>query len=165
MTKETDRTVRRGLLMFAMKVLRKGWPAIAGLAVVAIVGAAGAPPPAHALRGSRGRDGRHLVATATTPARAALAATTTYSAAGGLNGVAADADNNAWAVGYSGNSSSPRILMLHWNGRTWSSPGTATASGHAGAPLAVPHAGTLVPGPSAVVVTASGGRACLVRLA
>lgn len=55
-----------------------------------------------------------------TPARAALPAATSYTAAGGLNGVAAAADNNAWAVGYSGSSGSPKILMLHWNGSAWS---------------------------------------------
>lgn len=41
----------------------------------------------------------------------------------------------------------------------------STTSGHAEATLTVPNAGMLVPGPSAVVVTAGGGRACLVRLA
>lgn len=41
----------------------------------------------------------------------------------------------------------------------------STTSGHAGATLTVPHAGMLVPGPSAVVITASGGRAYLVRVA
>jgi hypothetical protein len=40
----------------------------------------------------------------------------------------------------------------------------STTSGHVGAALMVPNAGLLVPGPSAVVVTAGGGRACLVRL-
>jgi hypothetical protein len=41
----------------------------------------------------------------------------------------------------------------------------STTSGHAGRTLTVPNAGMLVPGPSAVVITASGGRAHLVRLA
>jgi hypothetical protein len=41
----------------------------------------------------------------------------------------------------------------------------STTSGHADATLTVPNAGMLVPGPSAVVITASGGHAHLVRLA
>jgi hypothetical protein len=41
----------------------------------------------------------------------------------------------------------------------------SAASGHVGASLTVPNAGMLVPGPSAVVITASSGRAYLVRLA
>jgi hypothetical protein len=49
-----------------------------------------------------------------------LAAATSYSVVGGLTGVAAAAGNNAWAVGYSGSSVSPKILMLHWNGSAWS---------------------------------------------
>jgi hypothetical protein len=59
-------------------------------------------------------------AATTTFAKATLPAATSYSAAGGLNGVAAAADNNAWAVGYSASSVSPKILMLHWNGSAWS---------------------------------------------
>jgi hypothetical protein len=62
------------------------------------------------------------------PARAAgvkTAATrpaaTNYSVAGRLNGVAAAADNNAWAVGYTGTPGSPKILILRWNGSAWSS--------------------------------------------
>lgn len=53
-------------------------------------------------------------------AAAALPAATSYSTTGGLLGVAAAANNSAWAVGYAGGISSPKILMLHWNGSAWS---------------------------------------------
>ena len=106
--------------MSAMRVFRKGLPVIAGLAVVAIVGFAGGLPPAHAGGISRGRGGRPVLAVKTASVRAALAPATSYDEAGGLNGVAAAAGNNAWAVGYAGNSTAPRILMLHWNGSAWS---------------------------------------------
>jgi hypothetical protein len=43
-----------------------------------------------------------------------------YSTPGGLTGVAAASASNAWAVGYAGSSGSPKVLMLHWNGKTWS---------------------------------------------
>ena len=54
------------------------------------------------------------------PGAPAAPAATSYSAAGALSGVAAAANNNAWAVGYSGSTVSPKILMLHWNGSAWS---------------------------------------------
>jgi hypothetical protein len=63
------------------------------------------------------------------PARPAA---TYYSTAGGLTGVAAVSASSAWAVGYAGSSASPKVLMLHWNGKTWSrvtSPGVLTAAG------------------------------------
>ncbi len=66
------------------------------------------------------------------PAIAALPAATTYSTVGGLAGVAAASDRNAWAVGYAGTSSAGKVLMLHWNGRGWSrvtSPKVLTGSG------------------------------------
>jgi hypothetical protein len=94
--------------MSAMRVFHRGLPAIAGAAILAILGVTG--PLAAA----------QTAAATTASARTALAAATSYSAAGGLNGVAAAADNNAWAVGYSASSSSPKILMLHWNGSAWS---------------------------------------------
>ncbi len=50
---------------------------------------------------------------------AARPAATSYSAAGKLNGVAAASASSAWAVGSAG-SSSPAVLMLHWNGKAWS---------------------------------------------
>jgi hypothetical protein len=37
-----------------------------------------------------------------------------------LDGVAAVAPNNAWAVGDSGLSENPRTLLLHWDGNAWS---------------------------------------------
>jgi len=43
-----------------------------------------------------------------------------YSTTGGLLGVASAANNSAWAVGYQGAISTPRILMLRWNGSAWS---------------------------------------------
>ena len=59
------------------------------------------------------------------PARAATdpaagPAATTYSTAGQLAGVATVSNSSAWAVGYAGRSSAPRVLMLHWNGTAWS---------------------------------------------
>ncbi|TVZ02892.1 hypothetical protein EAS64_20645 [Trebonia kvetii] len=59
-------------------------------------------------------------------------AATGYSTAGGLTGAAAVSNSNAWAVGYAGKSSAPKILMLHWNGKTWSrvtGPRVLTAAG------------------------------------
>jgi hypothetical protein len=60
-------------------------------------------------------------------------AVTGYSAVGALNGAAAASNGSAWAVGYAGLSySSPKVLMLHWDGKAWSrvtSPGTLTATG------------------------------------
>jgi hypothetical protein len=70
-----------------------------------------------------------------TPAKAASAARPAaafYSAPGGLTGVAAASASNAWAVGFAGSGSSPKVLMLHWNGKTWSrvtSPGVLTGAG------------------------------------
>jgi len=59
-------------------------------------------------------------------------AATGYRTAGTLNGVAAASNSSAWAVGYAGNGSAQRILMLHWNGKAWSrvtSPSVLTAAG------------------------------------
>ena len=63
---------------------------------------------------------------------AARPAAAAYSTTGSLGGVAAISNSSAWAVGYAGTSSAPRVLMLHWNGAAWSrvtSPGVLTASG------------------------------------
>ncbi len=67
-------------------------------------------------------------------------AATAYSTAGALTGTAAISDSSAWAVGYAGKSSAPKILMLHWNGKAWSrvtSPGVLTATGELSAITAV----------------------------
>jgi hypothetical protein len=67
-------------------------------------------------------------AAASVPQAAARPASTSYSAVGTLNGVAAASNSDAWAVGYTGS----KILMLHWNGKAWSrvtSPGALTAAG------------------------------------
>jgi hypothetical protein len=50
---------------------------------------------------------------------AARPAATKYSAAGALSGVAASSAGNAWAVGYAGSESARKVLMLHWNGKSW----------------------------------------------
>jgi hypothetical protein len=74
------------------------------------------------------------------PVASARSAATAVSAAGGLNGVAAVSRSSAWAVGYAGKSSAPRILLLHWNGSGWSrvtSPSVLTASGELSAIKAV----------------------------
>jgi hypothetical protein len=59
-----------------------------------------------------------------TPARSAPmlapAAATSFTIAGALSGVSATSASNAWAVGYTGSASDPKILILHWNGRKWS---------------------------------------------
>jgi len=63
-----------------------------------------------------------LTGVAGEPARAdgTTLTATTYSTAGTLDGVAAASNSNAWAVGSTGLNSSQRILMLHWNGSSWS---------------------------------------------
>lgn len=69
------------------------------------------------------------------PAAAALAAVpngTGYSVSGSLSGVAATSGTNAWAVGQTGFGSSGKPLIVHWNGKAWSSQ---TAPGGAGADL------------------------------
>lgn len=74
------------------------------------------------------------------PQAAVRPAATAYSTAGGLNGAAAVSNSSAWAVGYAGKSSAPKILMLHWNGKAWSrvtSPGVLTATGELSAITAV----------------------------
>jgi hypothetical protein len=38
---------------------------------------------------------------------------------GALNGIAATSAGNAWAVGHTGTRSSPKALILHWNGSAW----------------------------------------------
>ncbi len=67
-------------------------------------------------------------------------AATDFSTAGGLDGAAAVSNSSAWAVGYSGTSSAPKVLMLHWNGKAWSrvtSPRVLTATGELTAVTAV----------------------------
>ena len=84
------------------------WRAAIAIAVTGIsVGLASvAAGPAHA---------------ATAREAAARPTAMTYSVPGELNGVAAAATNNAWAVGYDGASGgTDHILMLHWNGSAWS---------------------------------------------
>jgi hypothetical protein len=71
------------------------------------------------------------------PVRPAAAA---FSLRGGLNGVAAVSSTSAWAVGYAGKASAPRILLLRWNGTAWSrvtSPSVLTAPGELSAVTAV----------------------------
>lgn len=66
------------------------------------------------------------------PRAAALPRATGYSTAGVLSGAASVSDSSAWAVGYAGSSSAPKVLMLHWNGKTWArvtSPRVLTTTG------------------------------------
>jgi hypothetical protein len=89
--------------------MRRSWRAAIGIAVAGIsVGLASvAAAPARAA--------------VTGPAASAARVSTTYTAKGGLLGVAAASDSSAWAVGYTGQSyGSPKILLLHWNGSSWS---------------------------------------------
>jgi hypothetical protein len=63
-----------------------------------------------------------------------------FSVRGGLNGAAAVSGTNAWAAGFAGRSSAPRVLLLHWNGKTWTrvtGPGVLTAPGELSAVTAV----------------------------
>jgi hypothetical protein len=49
---------------------------------------------------------------------------------GHLSGVAATSAANAWAVGSTGSSSSPKTLIVHWNGTAWAQvPSPAPAGG------------------------------------
>jgi hypothetical protein len=50
---------------------------------------------------------------------AARPGATDYAAPGALYGVAAASARNAWAVGYAGSESDRKLLMLHWNGTSW----------------------------------------------
>jgi hypothetical protein len=66
------------------------------------------------------------------PRAAARPAATGYSTTGWLSGAASVSNSSAWAVGYAGKSSAPKILLLHWNGTAWSrvtSPRVLTATG------------------------------------
>jgi hypothetical protein len=64
-----------------------------------------------------------LAALAFSPARAGAAQAavpaTNYRTAGALSGLAAVSAGNAWAVGYAGSESARKVLLLHWNGRSW----------------------------------------------
>jgi hypothetical protein len=65
-------------------------------------------------------------------AGAGRTAATTYSTPGQLSGVAAASAGNAWAVGSAGGANVDNILMLHWNGKSWSrvtSPKVLTGAG------------------------------------
>ncbi|MCW2931334.1 MAG: hypothetical protein JWM19_2296 [Actinomycetia bacterium] len=89
--------------------MRVSWRAATGIAatVISVILACTAAGPAQAVPAN--------------PVTATRPAAMTYSAAGELNGVAAAATNNAWAVGYAGASGgTDYILMLHWNGSAWS---------------------------------------------
>ena len=55
---------------------------------------------------------------------------TSFSIAGGLAGVAATSATNAWAVGSTGSSLSPKPLIVHWNGTIWKqAPSSGLPSG------------------------------------
>ncbi len=83
--------------------------------------------------------GLALAGLAAGPVRAAGAAVSAgrpagayFSTTGRLAGVAAVSPSSAWAVGYAGSNGSPRVLMLHWNGKAWSrvtGPGILTGAG------------------------------------
>ena len=64
-----------------------------------------------------------LAALAFSPARAGAAQAavpaTGYRTAGALSGLAAVSAGNAWAVGYAGSESARKVLLVHWNGRSW----------------------------------------------
>jgi hypothetical protein len=88
--------------------MRRSWRAAIGIAATAagVMAASLAAIPAQA-----------------GPARTvpAQAASTKYTVRGTLNGVAAAASNNAWAVGQAdGGNGTTQILLVHWNGSAWS---------------------------------------------
>ncbi|MGH3192251.1 MAG: hypothetical protein ACRDOL_34390 [Streptosporangiaceae bacterium] len=92
-------------------------------------------------------------------AAAARPAATTYSTGGGLTGVAAVSNSSAWAVGYTGNNSAQKILMLHWNGKAWSrvtSPSVLTAAGELSAVTVVSAKSAWAVGSTAGVGTGLG---------
>ena len=66
-----------------------------------------------------GLAGLYLLPAEAGAAQVAAPAAATYKAAGGLNGVAAASASNAWAVGYAGSLAGPKLLMVHWNGKSW----------------------------------------------
>jgi hypothetical protein len=69
-----------------------------------------------------------LAGLAAGPAHAAGPTATRYTTTGDLAGVAAVSASDAWVVGGTG----PKVLMLHWNGATWSrvtSPRVLTGTG------------------------------------
>lgn len=100
--------------------MRRPWRATMGIAAtgIAVIAASLAANTARAV-----------------PAQAvpAHAASTKYTAEGTLSGVAAAANNNAWAVGQAGsNNGTPKILLVHWNGSAWSrvtKPSVLTGAG------------------------------------
>jgi hypothetical protein len=99
----------------------------ASIGMSSLIAGAAAGPAARAAGGPAA-----AAASPLRPAAGARAAATAYSAAGALAGVAAASPSSAWAVGSAGPASSPRILMLHWNGKAWSrvtSPGVLTTTG------------------------------------
>lgn len=99
-------------------------------------------------------------AAARAPAGVASPAVTGYSVTGVLMAVAATSATNAWAVGTKGAVSSP--LILHWNGRKWSSVPTGAPAGtplvNAVAANSAGNAWALAPGPI------TGGRSTTVIL-
>ena len=60
----------------------------------------------------------HAATTGSVSAAAAPQATS-YVIDGQLNGVAATAPGNAWAVGYTGTFGRTKTLIAHWNGKSW----------------------------------------------
>jgi hypothetical protein len=99
---------------------------IGACAAVSLAGLNGAP----ALAASAPTSARP--ANTTRPAITAPAAASYFTTGGQLHSVAAASASNAWAAGYAGTGSSTAVLMLHWNGRSWSrvtSPGVLKGAG------------------------------------
>jgi hypothetical protein len=63
------------------------------------------------------------------PHRSSGLVTTSFSIAGGLAAVAATSATNAWAVGSTGSSLSPKPLIAHWNGTSWKQVPSSGLSG------------------------------------
>lgn len=91
-------------------VLARAAAAAAGV-TVGLAGLSLLPAPAGAAQAG--------TAAAVNRQAAARPAVASYSAAGALSGVAAASAGNAWAVGYAGSASARKVLMLHWNGKSW----------------------------------------------
>jgi len=65
-------------------------------------------------------------------AGAAARAPAAFSISGGLSGVVATSETNAWAVGSTGSNSSAKTLILHWNGTAWKRVASPSPAGGAG---------------------------------
>ena len=69
--------------------------------------------------------------TAASAAGAAVRAPAAFSVSGGLSGVAATSETNAWAVGFTGSGTNTKTLIMHWNGTAWERVASPSPAGSA----------------------------------